>query len=167
MCLHPQQSNPNPKMSFALERKARQIKEAYALLLNVDRFTVHQLAEMLCYDAPDMVYKIANPETSVLPPLDRHELARERLAEVGSHRLTLVSEPRARVIDPPSGIYINRRTDDDWQRMTAAYIDLVRAATRQEKRACLARMRQAMETIEAEVEAEEGALMKAVSGDGR
>ena len=74
-------------MESALALVRDGVRKEYSNLITVDGMTQAQLADLLAYETKDMVYKIANPHTTTLPPLDRHLLASKRLSEQGNIRL--------------------------------------------------------------------------------
>lgn len=154
-------------MRSDLDNVEAAVASEVAMLTAQDGLTVPQVADLLAYDNPSMVYCIANPEKAQMPTAARFIHAALRLSEIGNTRLArLTLSPRyaLRLIRPAM---VNRSLVDEHHDLARAFVrveDALDARDYQQAEARCEEMAAVLERVRAEVAAAKGQNVH--QGDG-
>lgn len=144
-------------MDSRLLLKRQQITVAYNRLLN--HFSPAQLADLLTYETPDMVYQITSRHTTTLPPLDKHLVAAEKLSEIGDTTLSVLAFDPSYRHERPGEVITNGTTTDDRLRVHDALAEAERhrqAGQYDEAHRACDEAQRGLDAFRAELERDEG-----------
>lgn len=119
-------------MSAELDHIEAAIAETLLSLQN-SGLTTHDLADLMGYDNPSMVYAIVNPNKVKTPPAPRFILAARRLCEQGVTRLADMVLPSGYAIRRSESCLINGSLDDEQRELFKAFFRLDEAVLRRNK----------------------------------